>query len=89
LGITTHKPRSLEVLSRWVPLGIGKGYHPILVPAQDITQTVGRLLYLNPIYRELVNNGQTELAKEWFENSYGFYSPAARATLSKIIGIAN
>lgn len=85
LGITDRKVLDYEILSRWIPLGIKFGYHPILFVAQEITQTVGRLIYLSPIYRELVANGQVELAKQWYTDNESFYSPAARATLTKII----
>lgn len=85
LGVTTHTPHDYNVFEQWIPLGLRVGYLPVRFIGQEITQTVGRMKYLTPIYTALINSGQRDLAKQWFKDSYSFYSPYAQVQLDRLI----
>jgi len=85
LGVTTHSPLDYNVMQRWVPLGLRIGYLPVRFIGQEITQTVGRMKYLSPIYTALLVSGQKDVAEKWFKDSYSFYSPYAQFQLQRLI----
>jgi len=74
-----------NVNEQWVPLGIRLGYHAVLPVAKTIVETVGRMKYLSPIYKALLESGNRELAISWYEASVNFYSPYAVVQLKRLI----
>jgi len=85
LGITTHSPYDHNVFQQWIPLGLRVNYVPVRFIGQEICQTVGRLKYLNPIYRALLKSGQKATALAWYTESKNFYAPCAQASLLEMI----
>jgi len=49
---------------------------------------MGRLKYLNPIYRSLIDSGQKDVAIKWFRENEDFYHPLAISSLSKLLGLS-
>jgi len=76
-----------ECKQRWFPLCIKAGYAPALEPAHTFVSTQGRMKYLNPIYRALLDTNQKDLAVKWFNESIDFYHPLAIASLKKLLGL--
>jgi len=76
-----------EVKQRWFPLGIKHGYNDTMDPAHDFISSQGRLKYLNPIYRALIDSNQKDTAIKWFRENEDFYHPLAVSSLSKLLGL--
>jgi leukotriene-A4 hydrolase len=76
-----------ECKQRWFPLGIKYGYTPTMEKAHEFISSQGRLKYLNPIYRSLIESGQKDLAIKWFKENEDFYHPLAVNSLSKLLGL--
>lgn len=74
-----------NINEQWVPLGLRLGYHPVLPVAKRITETVGRMKYLTPIYKALLASGNKSLAEMWYTDSVDFYSPYAVIQLKRLI----
>lgn len=85
LNITETKDP--ECKQRWFPIGIKNGYKPVMEKAHEFISSQGRLKYLNPIYRALVETGQKDLAIQWFKENEDFYHPLAVNSLSKLLGV--
>ena len=71
----------------WFPLGILKGYTPVLEAAHTFISTQGRMKYLMPIYQALLDSNQKDLAVKWYQENVNFYHPYSVAKLAKMIGI--
>lgn len=48
---------------------------------------MGRLLYLNPLYSALINNGYKNTAIEFYRQNEDFYSPLARNAIKSMLGL--
>jgi hypothetical protein len=75
----------MNVNEIWIPLGIRLGYNKVLPVAKTITETVGRLKYLIPIYTALLETGNKALAEMWYKDSIDFYDPYAVLQLRRLI----
>lgn len=76
-----------ECKQRWFPIGIKAGYADVLEPAHKFISDQGRMKYLNPIYRALLETNQKDLAVKWFNENIDFYHPLAVASLKKLLGL--
>lgn len=75
-----------NINEQWVPLGLRVGYAAVLPVAKTITETVGRMKYLTPIYKALLSiDGGKALAEQWYQDAIDFYSPYAVGQLKRLI----
>jgi leukotriene-A4 hydrolase len=74
-----------EIGQRWYPLAIQVGFTAVLPSAQYYVSYQGRLKYLQPVYRALVNNGLRDVAYQWFILNQNFYHPIAIDSIRAII----
>ena len=78
-----------ECKQRWFPLGIKLNYTNTTEPAHKFISSMGRMKYLNPIYRALLETDQRDLAVSWFCENKGFYHPLAIAALKKLLSLTD
>ena len=53
----------------------------------DILSTVGRLRYLKPLYKTLIDGGYRKEAMQFFSMNENFYCPIAQNTIKGILGL--
>jgi leukotriene-A4 hydrolase len=66
--------RDPSVKTEWYLLGIKIGYDAVLDPAYVWLGEQGRSAYCTSIYRALIDNGQCDLATEWFRDYNATYN---------------
>ena len=76
-----------EVKGHWYPTGIALNYTPVFEPAHQFVSSMGRLLYLTPIYTALNDNGHHDTAVQWFNENKDFYHPLAVSSLETLLDI--
>ena len=70
----------------WFRVGIRNGYKPVYPAVEHFLLTVGRMKFLNPLYRELVKtDAGRALAQQVFDKAKDGYHPIARATVERIL----
>lgn len=77
---------NLEVTSRVTRIGLNQHIDSYVEMADGILSQMGRLLYLEPLFRALRDNGYKSDMHRIFEKNRNFYSPIARNTLRNIVG---
>ncbi|CDW86353.1 peptidase family m1 containing protein [Stylonychia lemnae] len=78
--------KNLEFRMRWDVLGINLKIKERVTDAQAVVGSMGRILYLTPIYTALVNNGFRDNANHFYQINEAFYSPLARNAIQSILG---
>eukprot|EP00347_Sterkiella_histriomuscorum_P011519 403372143 len=78
---------NLEFKQRWAVVGLYLNNVDSKTVAQNIVSSVGRLLYITPIYQALVDIGAVDLGQKWYKDNELFYSPLARGAVKKILGL--
>jgi leukotriene-A4 hydrolase len=76
---------NLEITSRTTIIGLNAKMEAYVARADTILSEMGRLLYLQPLFRALKNNGYATQMHQIYEKNASFYSPIARNTLRSII----
>lgn len=76
-----------EIKQRWYPLGIMKGYTPVMTPANTFVSTVGRVKYIKPVYSALQNSDQHDLGVQWLNQNMDFYHPVAVSSIQTVLGV--
>lgn len=76
-----------EVLQRWLATCILVGYtgNNVMAVAQNFVGMYGRMRYIFPIYRALVQAGQKQTAIAWNNANMSFYAPQAEEGIMDII----
>jgi HEAT repeat protein len=75
-----------EVLVAWLCVALGSGYDAVLPRALDLLGEVGRMRYLKPLYRCLLDRPETApRAREAFAQHAAGYHPIARAVLQAMM----
>ena len=74
-----------ECQYRWYQIGIGLNYRPALKKAQKFVSEQGRLKYIVPIYQALLDNGQRNIAINWYEKNLKFYHPIASNKIKSML----
>jgi leukotriene-A4 hydrolase len=74
-----------EIGQRWFPLTITLKYQQALDKAHHFVSYQGRLKYLQPVYRALVNSGSRPTAYQWFIENINFYHPIAIDSIRAIV----
>lgn len=50
----------------WYPMGIRKGYKPVMDAAHAFISSMGRMKYLQPVYQALLDSNQKDIAVTWY-----------------------
>ncbi|MBB3062648.1 M1 family metallopeptidase [Microbulbifer rhizosphaerae] len=82
-GLTESKNN--EVAFSWLMIAVRNQYKPAYGRLVNFLTTIGRNKFLRPLYRELVETGQGNLAKRIFENAKAGYHPLTVKVNSKVI----
>jgi leukotriene-A4 hydrolase len=70
----------------WFRLAIRHGYAPALPAVERFLLTVGRMRYLNPLYRELAKTPDGRaMARRVFEKARPMYHPIAQAGVERLL----
>ncbi|WP_308364077.1 MULTISPECIES: M1 family metallopeptidase [unclassified Microbulbifer] len=74
-----------EVAFSWLMIAVHNQYKPAYGRLENFLTTIGRNKFLRPLYSELVETGQGDLAKRIFENAKAGYHPLTVKVNSKVI----
>ena len=75
-----------EVLVSWLQLAVRSGHAPALARTEEVLGKVGRMKYLRPLYRALLQGpGSAELASRCFERYRERYHPIARQVVESLL----
>ena len=77
--------KNVEVSSRYYQVAMAAGDPSVKGFVKELLGTVGRMKFVRPLYRGLVNMGAVEEAVETFEKNKDFYHPICRQMIVKII----
>jgi leukotriene-A4 hydrolase len=78
--------KNAEVLVCWLVLACRSGYAPVLPRVGEMLGQTGRMKYLKPLYRALLQRPETSaLARELFEKYRGQYHPIAQETVRAML----
>ena len=76
-----------EVLCAWLLVAVRAGYTPAFPRAEALLGEVGRMKFLKPLYRALMDRSDTvEIARRAFARHAASYHPIARAVIAPIVG---
>jgi leukotriene-A4 hydrolase len=85
-GLRLSESRNSEVLFAWLRIAARTGYEPAFPLLESFLTRQGRLKYLRPLYRALVDNPKTaDLARSIFEKARGGYHPIAVASVESLL----
>ncbi|KAL9039362.1 MAG: hypothetical protein Q9180_002576 [Flavoplaca navasiana] len=76
------KSKNVEVVSRYLAVGLKAKSEEVLEPTAELLGRVGRMKFVRPLYRKL-NAVDRELAVKTFEKNKDFYHPICRAMVEK------
>ncbi|KAI4232841.1 MAG: hypothetical protein LQ349_004752 [Xanthoria aureola] len=74
--------RNVEVVARYLAVGLKAKSQEVLEPTAELLGRVGRMKFVRPLYRRL-NEVDRELAVRTFEKNRDFYHPICRAMVEK------
>jgi aminopeptidase N len=79
--------RNYEILQQWLLMAIRNQYDQAYPTLEKFLATVGRRIYIQPLYEELVKNdsGKT-LAQTIYSRVRDTYHPISQSTIDKILG---
>jgi leukotriene-A4 hydrolase len=86
-GLTESRNRNL--LTEFYVVAIGSGCERIIEPVEALVSSVGRMLYLKPLYRTLVETPWSRsLARPLFDRHKRSYHPIAVGVIERILSSA-
>jgi leukotriene-A4 hydrolase len=75
-----------EIIYRWLLLAIRNGYDPAYQRLQKFLMTVGRIIYVKPLYEELAKTADGKaFAKDIYAKARSSYHPLTQAIVDKIL----
>jgi leukotriene-A4 hydrolase len=75
--------KNVEVLSRYLVVGLQGHAKSVFEPAAKLLGEVGRMKFVRPLYKELIMNDPT-LARQTFEKNKDFYHPICTMMVEKL-----
>ncbi|KAF2275621.1 leukotriene A-4 hydrol [Westerdykella ornata] len=81
-GYTASATRNIEVVSRFLQVGLMARTKETYEPAAELLGRIGRMKFVRPLFR-LLNAADRELAVRTFERNKGFYHPICRQMVEK------
>lgn len=84
LGVTYgyRATQNIEVLSRYLNIGLMAKASETYQPAAELLGRIGRMKFVRPMFR-LLNKADRDLAVKTFENNKDFYHPICRQMVEK------
>jgi aminopeptidase N len=80
--------RNSEILQQWLLMAVRNLYAPAYPRLEEFLTTVGRRIYIKPLYEELV---KTDPGKKFAQTIYSrvrdTYHPISQAAIDKIVGV--
>ncbi|KAI4250281.1 MAG: hypothetical protein L6R42_008782, partial [Xanthoria sp. 1 TBL-2021] len=76
------KSKNVEIVSRYLAVGLKAKSEEVLEPTAALLGRVGRMKFVRPLYKKL-NEVDRELAVKTFEKNKDFYHPICRAMVEK------
>lgn len=76
------KSQNVEVLSRYLTVGLMAKSDEVLQPTAELLGKVGRMKFVRPLYKRL-NKVDRDLAVKTFEKNKDFYHPICRSMVEK------
>lgn len=84
--LTIAKTNNYSILTEYYLIAIKSGYQVVLPGVENILSSVGRMLYLKPLYRSLSEaEWSKNLVRDIFEKNKETYHPIAGAGIESII----
>ncbi len=81
------RKHAYEVLCAWLLVAVRAGYEPAFQRAEALLGEVGRMKFLKPLYRALMDRPDTvAIARRAFTRCAPSYHPIARAVIAPIVG---
>ncbi|CAE7173705.1 hypothetical protein PTNB73_02532 [Pyrenophora teres f. teres] len=77
-----NKTQNIEVLSRYLNIGLMAKAKETYAPAADLLGKIGRMKFVRPMFR-LLNEADRDLAVKTFEANKEFYHPICRQMVEK------
>jgi leukotriene-A4 hydrolase len=78
--------RNRNILTEYYVVAIRSGHEPVLIDVEKLTSTVGRMLYLKPLYRAMAETPWSRgHARRLFDQARHSYHPIATAALERIL----
>lgn len=79
---------NFEVLVSWLQLALRSGYAPAVARTEEVLGEVGRMKYLKPLYRALMQaEGTREVARRCFERFRDRYHPIAQQVVEALLKV--
>jgi hypothetical protein len=77
-----------EILHQWLLMALRNQYRPACDKLEEFLSTVGRRIYIKPLYEELVKTAAgKQMAQTIYRTVRSCYHPISQATIDKIVGI--
>ena len=77
-----------EVLVEWLTIAAASGYLPALPRVREVLSSIGRMKYLKPLYKALMQNDDTRtFAREVFAQVSESYHPLSRGSVAGIVAV--
>jgi leukotriene-A4 hydrolase len=77
-----NKTQNIEVLSRYLSIGLMAKAQETYQPSAELLGQIGRMKFVRPMYR-LLEKADRELAVKTFEKNKDFYHPICRQMVEK------
>jgi len=82
--------KNYEILQQWLLMSIRNRYDRVYPRLEEFLATVGRRIYIKPLYEELVKTDSGRcLAQAIYSKVRDTYHPISQATIDKVIGGPN
>ncbi|PVI04444.1 leukotriene A-4 hydrol [Periconia macrospinosa] len=81
-GYTYHKTKNIEVVSRFLTIGLRAKAQETYQPTAELLGKIGRMKFVRPLYR-LLEKADRDLAVKTFEKNRDFYHPICRQMVEK------
>jgi hypothetical protein len=77
-----------EILHKWLLIAVQSNYEPAYPRIEEFLTTVGRRIYVKPIYEELMKSEVgRKYAKDIYSKARTVYHPIVQATIDNIVGV--
>lgn len=92
LDVAFHltQTKNFEILHQWLLMAVRNQYQPAYPKLEQFLATVGRRIYIKPLYEELIKtDAGTQFARTVYSRVRNTYHPISQATIDKIVGDPN
>jgi leukotriene-A4 hydrolase len=76
-----------EILQKWLLLAIRNAYRPAFATLKKFLKSVGRRVYVKPLYEELVRTNNGGLARNYYKDACAGYHPVTRAAVERVLRV--